>query len=194
MKNKITILILLILLLVVCGISIFFGYMYFNEKNAASDMSSQIEELNTLINDLSSKNEELNTQIETIDENINDSQTQQPSNNSISTKVYYNDDNTLVLYLIENSNPQNVASSKNSEIDRRYILAYRTNNALVEETTGQFYEENGTIKFNILDHDADIAKIFNATIDENTKNGTTHIVGTYDGENIILGTETLIAN
>ena len=189
MKNKITLIILLIIVLILASLAFFFGYKYLSDKNNISSMSSQIEELNTQINDLNSKNEELSNQLESNNE---EEQSQESSNNSINVKVYYNDNNTLVLYLIENSNPQNVPNSRLTDVDNRYILAYRTNNALIDEITGYFYKENGTIKLNVLDHDTSLATLFDATVDENTKNGTTNLVGTYDGQNIIFGTETLV--
>ena len=45
MKSKITLVILLLLIVCLAGISIFFGYSYFNEKENVITLTSEVEKL-----------------------------------------------------------------------------------------------------------------------------------------------------
>lgn len=45
MKSKITLVILLLLIVCLCGTSVFFGYNYFNEKENVTNLTSQVESL-----------------------------------------------------------------------------------------------------------------------------------------------------
>ncbi len=191
MKSKITLIILFVLLIVACGIAIFFGYMYFNEKATTSDMSLQIEELNTQINDLNLENEELNVQDELSGNQDNNFQTQQPIESSIDTKVYYNDDNTLILYLIENTNPQYVANSREYDVERRFIFVERTANGIIAEESGYYLKNDTEITLALSQNEAQMLNsVYGANIKTNS-NGHTDVICTLDNNDIILGTETL---
>lgn len=74
----------------------------------------------------------------------------------------------------------------------RYILVWRAPQAMLEEITGYYIEENGTLKLNILG-DNGLSDTLNHNFDvtvEDTNSGSKNLVCSYDSENIIFGNET----
>ena len=192
MKNKIALILLLVLVIVLTILTIFLGCKFLNNKNALSNMTSQTEELNAQITKLSEENIELNNKIESLsklEEEINNEKT-----SNINVKAYYNDSNTITLYLLENTDVQKVANAKTGNVDHNYIFIYRERDGLFAVDTGFYYEQDGKIKFDILNHNTSSLLImsFKPTIEKKEKNGTTHMIGTYDGDKILFGTQTLI--
>lgn len=192
MKNKIALILLLILVILLTILSIFLGCKFLNNKNALSNMTSQTEELNTQITKLSEENIELNNKIEALSK-LEEEENEEKSN-SINVKTYYNNDNTITLYLLENNNLQKVKNSKQSGSDKAYVIIYRDSAALFDIKSGLYYIQDNKLKLNVLNHNTNTSLVhsFNVEVEENEKNGTTHMIGTYDGDKILLGTQTLI--
>lgn len=192
MKNKIALILLLVLVILLTTLSIFLGSKYLNNKNTISDMTTKSEELNTQITQLTEANTELNNKIESLSKLEEETNNEKTSN--INVKAYYNDSNTITLYLIENNNLQKVKNSKQSGSDKAYVIIYRDSAALFDIKSGLYYIQDNKLKLNVLNHNTNTSLVhsFNVEVEENEKNGTTHMIGTYDGENILFGNQTLI--
>lgn len=192
MKNKIALILLLVLVILLTTLSIFLGSKYLNNKNTISDMTTKSEELNTQITQLTEANTELNNKIEALSKSGEGTTNENP--NSVNVKTYYNDNNTITLYLIENNNLQKTQNSKQSGPDQAYVIIYRDSAGLFDINSGLYYVQDNKLKLNILNHDVNnsFVQYFKAEVEENEKNGTTHMIGTYDGEKILFGNQTLI--
>lgn len=189
MKSKIALVILLLIILVLGGLDIFFGYKYSSQRNINTDMATQVDDLNAQITNLNSQIEELNR----VNEEIHNSTEQNETTNETKRlRIYSNANNTLLLYLIENDNPPSLSGFVNNMENTRYILVWRAPQAMLEQITGYYLEENGTIKLNVLGDNGKCGVLnhnFGVTV-EDTNSGTKNLVCSYDGENIIFGNET----
>ena len=189
MKSKIALIILLLIILILGGLDIFFGYKYSSQRNINTDMTTQVNDLNTQITDLNSQIEELNK----INEEIqNTTQTTETINDTQRLRIYSNANNTLLLYLIENNNPPSLSNFVDNMENTRYILVWRAPQAMLQEITGYYLEENGTLKLNVVGDNGKCGVLnhnFGVTV-EDTNSGTKNLVCSYDGENIIFGNET----
>ncbi len=190
MKNKIALILLLVLVILLTTLSIFLGSKYLNNKNTISDMTTKSEELNTQITQLTEANTELNNKIESLSKLEEETNNDEPN---ITANVYYNSNNTLTLYLIEGKNAPNNFGVQNG-IDRNYILIHRGTDGIIDYQTGYYYDQNGKVHLNILNHNTNSTFVdyFEAKVEENEKNGTTDLICTYDGKNILFGNQTLI--
>ena len=189
MKSKIALIILLLIILVLGGLDIFFGYKYSSQRNINTDMATQVDDLNAQITNLNSQIEELNRVNEEIQNSTEQNET---TNETKRLRIYSNANNTLLLYLIENDNPPSLSGFVNNMENTRYILVWRAPQAMLEQITGYFIEENGTLKLNVIEDNGKCDKLtqnFGVTV-EDTNSGTKNLVCSYDGENIIFGNET----
>ena len=189
MKSKIALVILLLIILVLGGLDIFFGYKYSSQRNINTDMATQVDDLNAQITNLNSQIEELNRVNEEIQNSTEQNET---TNETKRLRIYSNANNTLPLYLIENDNPPSLSGFVNNMENTRYILVWRAPQAMLEQITGYYLEENGTIKLNVLGDNGKCGVLnhnFGVTV-EDTNSGTKNLVCSYDGENIIFGNET----
>lgn len=189
MKSKIALVILLLIILVLGGLDIFFGYKYSSQRNINTDMATQVDDLNAQITNLNSQIEELNRVNEEIQNSTEQNET---TNETKRLRIYSNANNTLLLYLIENDNPPSLSGFVNNMENTRYILVWRAPQAMLEQITGYFIEENGTLKLNVIEDNGKCDKLtqnFGVTV-EDTNSGTKNLVCSYDGENIIFGNET----
>ena len=189
MKSKIALVILLLIILVLGGLDIFFGYKYSSQRNINTDMATQVDDLNAQITNLNSQIEELNRVNEEIQNSTEQNET---TNETKRLRIYSNANNTLLLYLIENDNPPGLSGFVNNMENTRYILVWRAPQAMLEQITGYYLEENGTIKLNVLGDNGKCGVLnhnFGVTV-EDTNSGTKNLVCSYDGENIIFGNET----
>lgn len=189
MKSKIALVILLLIILVLGGLDIFFGYKYSSQRNINTDMATQVDDLNAQITNLNSQIEELNRVNEEIQNSTEQNET---TNETKRLRIYSNANNTLLLYLIKNDNPPSLSGFVNNMENTRYILVWRAPQAMLEQITGYYLEENGTIKLNVLGDNGKCGVLnhnFGVTV-EDTNSGTKNLVCSYDGENIIFGNET----
>ena len=197
MKSKIALVILLLIILVLGGLDIFFGYKYSSQRNINTDMATQVDDLNAQITNLNSQIEELNRVNEEIQ---NSTESNETTNETQRLKIYSNND-TLLLYLIEDNSDNNIITNDNLPdsvkfIDalrrRRYILIWASPQSLFAEVTGYFIEENGTLKLNVIEDNGKCDKLtqnFGVTV-EDTNSGSKNLVCSYNGESILFGNET----
>lgn len=189
MKSKIALIILLLIILILGGLDIFFGYKYSSQRNINTDMTTQVNDLNSQIDNLNSQIEELNKLNE---DTQNSTESNETNNETQSLKIYANANNTLLLYLIQNDNPPSLSGFIDNMETARYILVWRAPQAMLEEITGYYIEENGTLKLNILGDNGlsdTLNHNFGVTV-EDTNSGSKNLVCSYDSENIIFGNET----
>lgn len=95
MKSKIALIILLLIILILGGLDIFFGYKYSSQRNINTDMTTQVNDLNSQIDNLNSQIEELNKLNE---DTQNSTEPNETNNETQSLKIYANANNTLLLY------------------------------------------------------------------------------------------------
>lgn len=189
MKSKIALVILLLIILVLGGLDIFFGYKYSSQRNINTDMATQVDDLNAQITNLNSQIEELNRVNEEIQNSTEQNET---TNETKRLRIYSNANNTLLLYLIENDNPPSLSGFVNNMENTRYILVWRAPQAMLEQITGYYLEENGTIKLNVLGDNGRCDTLnhnFGVTV-EDTNSGSKNLVCSYNGESILFGNET----
>lgn len=189
MKSKIALVILLLIILVLGGLDIFFGYKYSSQRNINTDMATQVDDLNAQITNLNSQIEELNRVNEEIQNSTEQNET---TNETKRLRIYSNVNNTLLLYLIENDNPPSLSGFVNNMENTRYILVWRAPQAMLEQITGYYLEENGTIKLNVLGDNGKCGVLnhnFGVTV-EDTNSGSKNLVCSYNGESILFGNET----
>ncbi len=189
MKSKIALVILLLIILVLGGLDIFFGYKYSSQRNINTDMATQVDDLNAQITNLNSQIEELNRVNEEIQNSTEQNET---TNETKRLRIYSNANNTLLLYLIENDNPPSLSGFVNNMENTRYILVWRAPQAMLEQITGYYLEENGTIKLNVLGDNGKCGVLnhnFGVTV-EDTNSGSKNLVCSYNGESILFGNET----
>ena len=189
MKSKIALVILLLIILVLGWLDIFFGYKYSSQRNINTDMATQVDDLNAQITNLNSQIEELNRVNEEIQNSTEQNET---TNETKRLRIYSNANNTLLLYLIENDNPPSLSGFVNNMENTRYILVWRAPQAMLEQITGYYLEENGTIKLNVLGDNGKCGVLnhnFGVTV-EDTNSGSKNLVCSYNGESILFGNET----
>ena len=189
MKSKIALIILLLIILILGGLDIFFGYKYSSQRNINTDMKTKVNYLNSKIENLNTQIEELNKLNE---DTQNSTESNETNNETQSLKIYANANNTLLLYLIQNDNPPSLSGFVDNMETARYILVWRAPQAMLEEITGYYIEENGTLKLNILGDNGlsdTLNHNFGVTV-EDTNSGSKNLVCSYDSENIIFGNET----
>ena len=177
------------IILILGGLDIFFGYKYSSQRNINTDMTTKVNDLNSQIDNLNSQIEQLNKLNE---DTQNSTEPNETNNETQSLKIYANSNNTLLLYLIQNDNPPSLSGFVDNMETTRYILVWRAPQAMLEEITGYYIEENGTLKLNILG-DNGLSDTLNHNFDvtvEDTNSGSKNLVCSYDSENIIFGNET----
>lgn len=124
MKQKVTIFLLsLVIIALIAGI-IFVGVKYVNERNNVAMLEGQNSELNKQTESLNTKIDELNTKIDEMDNEEEDTTTKnEESNNDVKVEVYYNSDNTIALYIV-------------NDPDSKYIFGARKFNFFYLEERG----------------------------------------------------------